>query len=205
MIKVKICGITNAADAKAAVDAGADYIGFVFAPSPRQASPDEVKKIVESIPLSVSTVGVFVDEDRERVEKIVADCRLSYVQFHGEEPPELCNDFGSRAIKAVRVRDELSLAGLEDYRVAAFLLDSYASDKAGGTGKTFSWDIAVKAKTLGKPIILSGGLNKDNVTDAITTVRPYAVDVSSGVESSPGRKDHKLLTEFIHLAKSTGR
>jgi phosphoribosylanthranilate isomerase len=201
MIKVKICGITDAADGRAAVEAGADALGFVFAPSPRRVTPRTAREIIALMPPFVAAVGVFVNEVRERVTEIAASCGLDYIQLHGNEPPSLCNEWGRRAIKAVRVRDEASLAGLSNYHVAAYLLDSYVRGKSGGTGETFSWDIAVKAKSLGKPIILSGGLTKDNVVDAIKAVGPYAIDVSSGVESAPGKKDHSLVTEFIRRAK----
>jgi phosphoribosylanthranilate isomerase len=124
--------------------------------------------------------------------------------LHGDEPPSLCDKLGRQAIKAVRVKDENSLAGLERFSVAAFLLDSYCRDKRGGTGQTFRWEIAAKAKEFGKPVILSGGLSPANVAVAVNTAGPYAVDVSSGVEAEPGKKDHRLLKAFITAARGRG-
>jgi len=202
MVKVKICGITNRDDAHAAAQAGADALGFVFAPSPRRIAPERAREIIESLPLFVSAVGVFVDEDPARVGEIVSRCNLRYVQFHGDEPPEICNVFGERAIKAVRIKDEGSLRGLERYRVSAFLLDSHVAGKRGGTGVSFPWELAARAGSPGRSIILSGGLNSRNVAQAIRIATPYAVDVSSGVESEPGRKDPALVRAFIRIAKT---
>jgi len=204
MVKVKICGITNGDDARAAVEAGADALGFIFAPSPRRIAPERAREIVESVPLFVSTVGVFVDEDPARVREIVSRCKLNYIQFHGEELPQICNAFGERVIKAVRIKDEGSLCGLDRYRVCAFLLDSHVEGKRGGTGVTFPWELAARVQSPGRPVILSGGLDSRNVAQAIRIATPYAVDVSSGVESEPGRKDHGRMAEFIRLAKSIG-
>ncbi|MCX6353355.1 MAG: phosphoribosylanthranilate isomerase [Candidatus Aureabacteria bacterium] len=202
MVKVKICGITTLDDARAAVSAGADAIGLVFAPSPRRISPERAREIVNSLPPFVLTVGVCVNESPERVREIISSCGVHYIQFHGDEPPEVCNAFGKSAIKAVRMRDADSLRGMERYRVAALLLDSYVKGIHGGTAETFPWAHAAGAHSLGMPIILSGGLNAQNVVEAVKAVRPFAVDVSSGVESEPGKKDHRLMAEFIRLAKS---
>lgn len=202
MVKVKICGITNRDDAHAAVHAGADALGFVFAPSPRRVAPDRAREIIGSLPLFVSTVGVFVDEDPARVREVVSFCNLRYIQFHGDEPPEICNAFGDRAIKAVHIKDEGDLRGLERYHVAAFLLDSHVAGRRGGTGTSFPWKLAASAGSLGRSVILSGGLNSGNVAQAIRIAAPYAVDVSSGVESEPGRKDPALVREFIRIAKT---
>jgi len=202
MVKVKICGITTVDDARAAVNAGADAIGLVFAPSPRRISPERAREIVNSLPPFVLTVGVCVNESPERVREIISLCGMHYIQFHGDEPPEVCNAFGKTAIKAVRMRDADSLRGMERYRVAALLLDSYVKGTRGGTAETFPWAHAAEAHALGMPIILSGGLNAQNVVEAVKAVRPFAVDVSSGVESEPGKKDHRLMAQFIRLAKS---
>lgn len=201
MVRVKICGITSAADALAAVGAGANALGFVFAPGPRCISPEAACAITALIPPFVSAVGVFVDEEPARVREIVSSCGLHYVQFHGDESPASCAPFRRIAIKAVRMRDGDSLRGVERYDVAAFLLDSYVRDKRGGSAVPFHWELAAGAAALGKPIILAGGLTLENVAEAIRAVDPYAVDVSSGVEAAPGKKDHGLMTEFIRRAK----
>ncbi len=199
MVKVKICGITNLEDALAACSCGADAIGFVFAESPRRVSPTTARSIIKRLPPYLVTVGVFVNEDKGKVRKIAADCGLSCLQFHGDETPGYCDYFKDRykIIKAVRVRDNDGLAGLGKYNVDAFLLDTYVRGRRGGTGVKFNWDLAVKAKRYGKPLILAGGIRIENVKDAIKKVRPYAIDVSSAIESAPGRKDHNLMKAFI--------
>lgn len=202
MVKVKICGITNVEDAQAAVKAGADALGFVFAPSPRRIAPERAKAIVDRLPPFVSSVGIFVNEDPARMRELVSLCGLDYVQLHGDEPPETCGGFAERAIKAVRVKDEQSLRDLDRYSVRAFLLDSHIEGKRGGTGVSFPWELARMASAPGRTIILSGGLNCDNVAEAVRIAMPYAVDVSSGVESEPGRKDHARMEEFIRIAKT---
>ncbi|MEI6632869.1 MAG: phosphoribosylanthranilate isomerase [Chlamydiota bacterium] len=202
MVRVKICGITNIEDARLAVRAGADALGFVFAPSPRRISPETAAGIIASLPLFVSTVGVFVNERAARIREIAAQCRLGWIQFHGDEGPEECAEFGGRAIKAVRVKDSDSLRGLDRYRVGAILLDSHVPGARGGTGIVFSWELAAALPTA-TPVILSGGLTVENVARAIAAATPYAVDVSSGVESEPGRKDPALMEEFVSRAKGT--
>jgi phosphoribosylanthranilate isomerase len=201
MVRVKICGITNIEDARLAVRAGADALGFVFAPSPRRVSPETAAGIIASLPPLVSAVGVFVNERPARIREIAAACRLGWIQFHGDEGPEECAEFGGRAIKAVRVKDAESLRGLDRYRVGAILLDSHVPGARGGTGTVFAWDLTAVAASAGKPIILSGGLTVENVARAIAAAMPYAVDVSSGVESEPGRKDPALMEEFVRRAK----
>lgn len=199
MVKIKICGITNLEDAQAACSYGADALGFVFAKSPRRVSPQMVKTIIKKLPPFIVTVGVFVNEDRGKVSKIAAACGLGCLQFHGDETPGYCNYFKGRykIVKAIRVRDKDSLAVLKKYDVDAFLLDSYVRGKRGGTGIKFDWNLAVKAKRYGKPIILAGGIGIGNVRDAVKKVRPYAVDVSSAIEKAPGRKDYNLMKAFL--------
>lgn len=199
-VGVKICGITNVADAIAAVEAGADVIGFVFAASPRRVTPDEVRDIAAALPAGVLKAGVFVDEDPTVVEDIAALCGLDLLQFHGSETPKYCARFGERAVKAVRVKDSSSLRGLERYNVSALLLDTYFPGQPGGTGRTFDWKIAAKAAGAGS-IILSGGLTPENVTAAVRAVRPAMVDVSSGVETSPGLKNPAMMRRFVINAK----
>ncbi|MDP3787029.1 MAG: phosphoribosylanthranilate isomerase [Candidatus Omnitrophota bacterium] len=199
MVKLKICGITNLEDASAACSCGADALGFVFAKSPRRVSPRIVKTIIKKLPPFIVTVGVFVNEKRGKVRKIAADCGLDGLQFHGEETPGYCNYFKDKykIIKAIRVRSIDSLSDLKKYNVDAFLLDTYVEGKRGGTGVKFNWDLAVKAKRHGKPVILAGGIRIGNVEDAVKIVHPYAVDVSSAIEKAPGRKDHNLMKAFI--------
>ena len=203
-VRVKICGITNLDDAMAAVDFGADALGFVFfKESPRYIPCRNAALIIKKLPSFITTVGVFVNEQPEQIENIIAISGIDVIQLHGEEPPERCV-FMRRVIKAMRVETLESLDPLIGYRgiVSAFLLDTFTPGLFGGTGKIFNWDIAVEAKQLGR-IILAGGLTQDNIVDAVERVRPYGVDVSSGVEIEKGRKDHKKMQLFIERAKGT--
>ncbi len=202
MIKVKICGITNREDALAACKYGADALGFVFyKKSPRFIEPEKAKEIIKAIPPFVTTVGVFVDEDANTINKIVKRIGLYTVQLHGNESSEFCGKIISKVIKAVRVRgQDVSGFGLSSYRVSAYLMDTYREDMPGGTGETFDWEVAKEAKKFGR-IILAGGLTPHNVAEVVKTVKPYAVDVSSGVEQRPGKKDLKKVKEFIERAK----
>jgi phosphoribosylanthranilate isomerase len=203
-VKIKICGITNLADARLAVELGADALGFVFYhKSPRYIKVPAAANICNRLPPFVTKVGVFVDELEYEIERALNDCLLTALQFHGEEPPGFCSKFPAKSIKAIRVRDENSVRAAAEYDVDALLLDTYTESERGGTGKTFDWFLAVKAKEIGPPIILSGGLTTVNVQEAIRKVRPYAVDVSSGVEREPGRKDPEKLRRFIELCKSS--
>lgn len=199
---VKICGITNSADALAAVEAGADAIGLMFyEPSPRNVSLETAAKIARELPPSIVKVGVFVNATEQIVSQAISECGLNIAQFHGDETPEFCSLFPVMTIKAFRIRDTGSLQAMPDYETDAWLLDAYSPGKPGGTGEKFNWDIAVEAGKLGKPIFLAGGLTAENVAEAIQKVRPYAVDVSSGVESAPGKKDRAKLRAFVTAAK----
>jgi len=203
MVKVKICGITNLNDAKAAVDFGADALGFVFFKnSPRYISPTDASSIIKNLPLFIAAVGVLVNESSADAERIVSETGIDIIQLHGDEPPEMCC-FSRRMIKAIRVKSLESLAPLEAYRktVSAFLLDTYTPDTLGGTGRIFNWDVALEAKQFGR-VILAGGLTPENVSDAVRHVNPYAVDVSSGVERGKGKKDYEKMRLFIERAKS---
>jgi phosphoribosylanthranilate isomerase len=200
-MRVKICGITNNEDALAAVESGADALGFVFAKSPRQVTKEQARDIIKGLPPFVSPVGVFVDEKADMIEEICDFCGIHMVQLHGNESPLYLNDLkGYKIIKAFRIKDENDLKPLANYKPHAFLLDSYVKGVMGGTGMTFNWEIARKAHKYGA-IILSGGLTPENVREAIRIAKPYAVDVSSGVEASPGRKDKLLVKRFIENAK----
>jgi phosphoribosylanthranilate isomerase len=202
-VKVKICGITSTADALAAVEAGADMLGLNFCEaSPRYVSSRTAAEIARQVPPFVLKVGVFVNADEGLVTRAIGDCGLNLLQFHGDEAPEFCTQFGLMCIKAFRIRDAESLKSLPEYQTDAWLLDSYVPDKAGGTGEKFNWDLAVEAKKFGKPIFLAGGLTPENVAGAIQQVQPFGVDVSSGVESSPGKKDPVKVKAFITAAKS---
>jgi phosphoribosylanthranilate isomerase len=202
-LKVKICGITHLADALAAVEAGADLLGFVFYQgSPRCLPVAAAAEIARQLPGHVAKVGLFVNAPEKDVFEAIAACGLNWLQFHGDESPEQCGKFGVMSLKAFRIRDTESLRALPHYKTDAWLLDAYAPDKPGGTGATFNWDLAVEAKKLGRPIFLAGGLTPENVAEAVRRVRPFGVDVSSGVESSPGKKDHKKVREFINNARS---
>jgi phosphoribosylanthranilate isomerase len=201
MTRVKICGITNLEDALFAAETGADALGFVFyAKSPRCIAPDRAREIILRLPPFVAKVGVFVNEELDRMREIMAHCHLDYAQLHGDETPEQVTVLAPRAIKAVRVRSAADVERLSDYRAAAYLLDAYHPTKPGGTGETWDWELAAVAKQYG-PIILAGGLTPDNVATAIQRVHPYAVDVSSGVEAAPGIKDHQKVQRFIIAAK----
>jgi phosphoribosylanthranilate isomerase len=200
-VRIKICGIMNKDDALAAAHFGADALGFVFATSPRKVSAESAREIIKTLPPFVKTVGVFVDEDPERVASIAATCGLDILQFHGSESVDYCNSFNRRVIKAVRMQSRDELKNLSNYVdvVDGLLLDTYVPNKLGGTGITFDWELAVEARKYGR-IILAGGLNPENVAAAIRMVKPYAVDASSGLERSPGVKDHEKMAQFIQEA-----
>ena len=201
--QVKICGVTNVADALAAAEAGADMIGLNFyEKSPRYISFATASEISRALPPFVLRVGVFVNPEESQVVEAIAACGLNLLQFHGDEDSDFCTQFGLMSVKALRVRDAESLQTLENFNTDAFLLDAYSKSGLGGTGEKFNWDLAVAAQKFGKPIFLAGGLTPENVADAVKQVRPFAVDVSSGVESAPGKKDAAKVQAFIAAAKS---
>jgi len=199
MVKVKICGITNHADAAMAVHLGVDAIGFIFAPSPRRITPETAREIICGISPFVQTVGVFVNEKPDTVRRIMGFCGLDLIQFHGDESPGVCGDFMPYTIKAFRIRDRSVLQTIKPYcgKIRAILFDTYVRKTMGGTGKTFDWSTAVTGKVIGVPIILSGGLRPSNIVSAISRVNPFAVDVNSGIEERPGKKDHLLMEELM--------
>ena len=205
-VKVKICGITDYEDASIAVELGAAALGFIFAHSPRQVTPQKARDIISAIPPFAKTVGIFVNQDPIEINKIMRFCGLDLVQLHGDESPDFCDELMPHTIKALRIKDKASLRTARAYRdkVRALLLDTYSKDKAGGTGETFDWQLAIKIKKLGVPIILAGGLGPSNINDAISIVRPYAVDVNSGVEERPGKKSHSLIKDLMEKVKRIG-
>lgn len=197
--RVKICGITRLEDALAACAAGADALGFVFYdPSPRNIEFAEAAKIIRKLPTFVSTVGLFVDAEAEKIEKALEQVPLNTLQFHGEESPAFCQSFGHPYIKAIRTKDEATVVrALADYQQAsALLFDTYVPGVAGGTGEKFDWQLFPKSSH-SQVCILAGGLTPQNVVQAIEQTQPYAVDVSGGVEQSKGIKDPQLIQEFI--------
>ena len=205
MIKIKICGITTLEDALVAAEAGADALGFNFyKKSPRCIEPDKAAEIIEQLPPFIVPVGIFVNEREDKIREIKARTCIQAVQFHGDESPEFCQRFGGRVIKAFQVKDKETLKTMAHYRVGAFLLDSYRDDVRGGTGVTFDWHLAVVAKTFGK-VILAGGLNPENVAEAVKLVQPYGVDVAGGVEKDQGTKDHAKIKKFITEVRKASR
>ena len=204
--RVKICGITNWDDALAAVECGADALGFVFhRASPRYISIAQAQTIAGKLPGHVIRVGVFVDAEAEFVISANRDCGLGWLQFHGQETSAYCRQFRMRVLKAFRIRDADSLLPIAGYDTDAVLLDSYVAGKAGGSGETFNWQLALEAKRFGKPLYLSGGLTPDNVGGAVRMVRPFGVDVSSGVEAAPGKKDPGKMRDFIAAVRAAAR
>ena len=204
MAKVKICGLTNLPDAVKAHELGADFIGFIFfKDSPRSLDQSEARLIIRELPKGVQKVGLFLNQDIDEVKKIADKCELNFLQLHGDEDPgyaaRLKKDF--KIIKSFKVKDEKSIEGVDNYGVVDFyLFDTYVKSMPGGTGITFNWDI-LKGRSFKRPIFLAGGLTPKNVSEAVRKLSPYAVDVASGVEKSPGKKDYKLLKEFIENAK----
>ena len=204
-VRVKICGITNIDDALAAAGLGADALGFIFwEKSPRNVSVDSAAQIIRKLPPFVTKVGVFVNETLANIRRAVEEAGIDCVQLHGDETPEFVRETLSATrvglIKALRVKDRKDIEGMERYCASAYLLDTFRPGAMGGTGEVFDWDIAVEAREKGR-IILSGGLNPANITEAIKRVSPYAVDAGSGVEARPGKKDFDRMKSFIEKAK----
>lgn len=204
MTLVKICGITNLADALAAVDAGADALGFNFYPrSPRYIPPANAREIIDQLPDAVWKVGVFVNEELQSVLHILAQAELSAAQLHGDESPDYCSELkATYVIKAFGARENLDL---NTYEVDAIMLDTKDDLLRGGTGRVFDWSIAQRARESMKSVpklFLAGGLSPENVADAIATVRPYAVDACSSLEQAPGKKDHQRMRAFVEAVRS---
>ncbi len=204
MTSVKICGNTNLADAQLAVKLGADYLGLIFAESKRKVTIATARSIIQSFPNFKNFVGVFSNQPKKEVETIAKETGLRIFQFHGEETALYCSHFMEQnyeVLKAFRVKDAMSLKRIDEYNVTAFLLDTYSKDAAGGTGLPFDWRLLADRPFLHDKLFLAGGLNVHNLAAAIEMVRPFAVDVASGVEKAPGQKDPALLETFIKIAK----
>ena len=203
MIRIKICGITRTEDALACEAAGADALGFMFyEPSKRHVTFEAAARIIRAMPPLVSKVGVFVNAPADFVSEAIEVAGIDTLQFHGDESPEFCAQFHRPFIKAFRVKDRDSLDAARAYENCAWLLDSYVPGEHGGTGARFNWDLAGELVATGRPVILAGGLNPENAAEAVRSVNPYALDVSSGVELAPGIKDSAKVAAFIAAAKS---
>ncbi len=205
MIQIKLCGMTRPEDARAAEAAGANAVGFIFAPSPRQITAEQARRISKELGPFISRVGVFVNATRDEIAAVLDQVDLDVLQLHGSETPEQVEallPLGRRVIKSIRVKDAESLARLDEYPVDTFLLDSYVPGVPGGTGHIFDWSLATEIARK-RRIILAGGLTPDNVAEAIKVVQPFGVDTSSGVEESPGVKDHEKMQQFIARARSS--
>lgn len=201
MTRIKICGITNRTDAQAAVSAGADFLGFNFyLKSPRYIEPSQVRDVLADIPKAVGTVGVFVNEDVDRIRSVCDASGIGMVQLHGDEGPDFCDRLEFPVIKAIRIGGPDDLAGIEEYKVRAILVDS-RTRQYGGSGVKPDWELAAAAVEKCERLILAGGLNPHNVKEAIRAVGPWAVDVASGIEKEPGIKDHDMMMEFIKAVR----
>jgi phosphoribosylanthranilate isomerase len=202
MVKVKVCGITNLDDALECIKLGVDALGFIFAKSKRRVEKEVAKEIIDKLPPFITSVGVFVDEDKEKVLEIANLCGINVLQFHGNESIEYCKYFKDfKIIKSFLIKDKESLREVSNYKVSAYLFDTFKEGSLGGTGTTFNWEI-LKGFKFNCPFIISGGLNSENIESCLKILNPYAVDVCSGVEAYPGKKDRKKLREFLKSIKS---
>jgi phosphoribosylanthranilate isomerase len=202
VIKIKICGMTNIDDALLAVDLGADALGFIFyKESKRYIRPERAHEIILKLPPFVTKVGVFVNQGLDEIKNIKEEAGFDIFQLHGDESPDFCKRLGREVIKTIRVREDIDPKGIESYHVQAILFDTYSAKGYGGTGKSFSWEI-LENLNASKRIILSGGLSPGNVAEAIRIVNPYGVDISSGVEDYPGKKNPEKLKKFIEAARN---
>lgn len=201
MVKIKICGITELDDALHAVDCGADALGFVFYErSPRAIPPDKAQAIIAKLPPFVTVVGLFVNEDSRIVREVADHCHLDVIQYHGDETPETVRKAPRRSIRALRIREDATLENLGAYPASGLLIDAWVAGAFGGTGVLSNWEIAAEIAKK-RSLVLAGGLTPENVAAAIQAVCPYGVDVSSGVENAPGRKDKKKVAAFIRAAQ----
>lgn len=205
MTRVKICGIKRLQDAVCAVDSGANALGFIFYnKSKRYISPSDARDIIEKLPPFISLVGVFVNSTAQDINYTIDNTGINTIQLHGDESPSFCNNFNIPIIKTIRISDILDLKHIESFDVQAILFDTFKENEYGGTGSVFNWGI-VKTAGITKKIIISGGLNPENVHEAISKVNPFAVDVSSGVEISPGIKDHLKINKFLEAVNNASK
>ena len=210
MTKIKICGITNEGDAKAAIDLGVDFLGFNFyAQSPRFITPGKAKEIISALSPGIAKVGVFVNEEISTIERTFRDCSLDFLQLHGDETVVFCEELKDKIpdcklIKVFRIDNEQDMGSIPEFGKITdyYLLDTYSADKFGGTGRTFSWNLACQVKKMGRPIFLSGGLTPENVEEAVKKVEPFCVDVASGVESYSGKKNLEKMKLFVEKVKN---
>ena len=201
MTRIKICGITNPEDALLAADLGADAVGFIFYKgSKRYIDPKDAGRIISSLPPFVSAVGVFVNQNIEEINEYAHISGIDTIQLHGDETPGFCGGLTYRLIKAVRGKDAVNIAEVELYPVRAILFDKHSDELYGGSGSSFDWDL-LKGLEISKKVILSGGLTPENVSFAVRSVKPYGVDVSSGVEDAPGKKNHTKMKKFIKAVR----
>jgi phosphoribosylanthranilate isomerase len=205
MVRVKICGITDLEDAFNAIEAGCDALGFVFyRKSPRYITPDKANQITRHVPPHIAKIGVFVNAKEKTIRDISKLCNLDMLQFHGEESPEFCERFKDyKIIKAFRIKNKINLKKILNYQTFAYLFDTFVKSKIGGTGRKFNWALIRHLGGFHKPIFLSGGLNAENVGEAIKKVHPEWVDVSTSVEISPGKKDYKKVKGFIKAVRNS--
>ena len=203
MTQVKICGITNKEDALVAAHCGATALGFIFyPPSPRYIKPEDARKIISTLPDNLVKVGVFVNEKASEIKKVVNHCVLDIIQLQGDESPVFCREFTAyRIIKAIELKNEDDVNNALNYDVVALLVDSRYASLYGGTGKKANWELAERLKHK-KPLILAGGLNEENIAQAIREVAPHALDICSGVESMPGKKDHAKLARIFDIVQA---
>ena len=205
MTFIKICGITNVHDALAAVAAGADALGFNFyKPSPRYVTPQTAREIVAKLPVSVLTVGVFVNEESQSVRNIANEANVAALQLHGDESPEYCRELGKDRylIKTFAVANDFDVQRIQRYRVEAIMLDTKHNSLRGGTGRVFDWSVAKEVNDFVPKLFLAGGLSPENIEEAVATVRPYAIDACSALEDEPGRKNHERMRAFVEIARN---
>lgn len=208
MTKVKICGNTNVPDALRATELGADFLGFIFCGSKRKISMDQAKEIMNAVGPYDHFVGVFANQPKEETELIATELGLKWLQFHGDETSRHCQYFTEKhfnVIKTFRIKDTMSLKRIDEYNVSAFLFDTYSREELGGTGNSFNWSLIEDKPYVHEKLFLAGGLTVHNLGEALKQIKPYAVDVASGIEKSPGVKDHLLLERFIEIAKGKKR
>ncbi|MDP3149712.1 MAG: phosphoribosylanthranilate isomerase [Ignavibacteria bacterium] len=197
-MKIKICGVTNIEDALLAEQLGADAIGFIFyKPSKRYVSPETAKAITQKLSAFIPRVGVFVDESEEEINRISSAAKINIIQLHGSEKPEMISKLALPVIKSFRINETFDFSMLEEYPSATFLLDTFSQNEFGGTGKTFDWNVI--PYSIRERVIIAGGVSEKNVEEIYRTIKPYAVDVSSSLEESPGKKDHNKMKSFFQI------